>query len=265
MASGEHPDIKTVTIRFYAELNDFLKTDCKHKAFELSYKGVVTVREAIESLGVPHSAVDLVLVNSHPVAFTQRLKEGDYLSVYPVFESFDISTLSTNQKPPLRSSSFIADVHLGKLTRLLRLLGFDTLYFHHIDDNKLIDKANQTNRIILTRDHDLLKSRWVTHGYYVRSINPRQQIKEVVDKFDLYNQFKPFSRCLVCNGMLEIVALSAIKDQLNPETASAFARFFRCPHCHRIYWEGSHYHHMLQTIEKLRAGENERRQNSRLF
>lgn len=262
MPPWEHPDIKFVTIRFYAELNDFLKSVWKQKAFEFSYKGVVTVREAIETLGVPHSAVDLVLVNSRPAALTQRLKEGDYLSVYPVFESFDISMLSPNPRPPLRSSSFFTDVHLGKLTKLLRLLGFDTLYDNHIDDDELIEKANRSNRIILTRDHDLLKSNRVTHGYYVRATNPREQIKEVVDKFDLYNQFKAFSRCLVCNGLLKKVPLSAIRDQINSDTDAMFTRFFRCQNCHHVYWEGSHFNDMAQTIENIRSAKIEQKKEA---
>jgi uncharacterized protein len=242
---------KTARIRFYAELNDFLRTGQKQKNFDFSFKGQVTVRDAIESLGVPHSAVDLMLVNGLPAPFSQRIHSGDMISVYPEFETFDISGISQIRKKPLRTSRFIVDAHLGKLARELRMLGFDTLFAREISDNEIISLACNERRTIITRDRDLLKSEKVDHGYYVRSTHSGDQLKEVINKFDLYSQFSPFTRCLICNGELFNVTLAEISDKIKPETASVFKDFFRCSGCHRIFWEGSHYERMKNYIEKL--------------
>ena len=247
---------KTATIRFYAELNDFLHRDHVQKAVEYRYKGRITVREAIESLGVPHSAVDLVLVNSTPVSYSHHVQQGDYISVYPVFETFDVSSVNGYRRKPLRVTRFVIDAHLGKLARQLRLLGFDSIYFPGIEDDEIINISLAENRIILTRDRALLKSSKVMHGYFIRSTNIRDQLKEVMEKFDLASQLKPFTRCLVCNHLLEDVETSEIRHQIDDDTARIFKKFFRCSGCKKVYWEGSHYDRMTEFIKNVSGGEN---------
>lgn len=243
---------KTVTLRFYSELNDFLKRDFKQRDFEYTFKGRITVKDAIESLGVPHSAVDLVLVNNQPVGFGQRLKQGDRVSVYPVFETFDISGISNNGRKPLRETRFIADAHLGKLARDLRMLGFDTLFAKEICDRDIIAIACEEKRIILTRDRDLLKSGMVDHGYYVREVQVKEQLKEIIDKFDLWSQFDPFARCLVCNHPLIEINQSEVPDSVKTDIISLYRNFYRCDGCKRVYWEGSHYDRMTGYIQSLK-------------
>ncbi len=242
---------KKAFIRFYAELNDFLRNEQRQKSFEFSFKGGIILKDAIESLGVPHTAVDLVLVNSVPAGFRHKIGQGDYISVYPEFEAFDISEITSNRKKPLRETCFILDAHLGKLARRLRLLGFDSVYENDITDELIIRIAGLEKRIILTRDKGILKSEKVTHGYYVRAIYTDEQLKEVIGKFDLRKQFNPFSRCLVCNHVLASVLLSEIRNEVNPETAGIFKKFFRCTGCKQIYWEGSHYDRMRKLIESI--------------
>jgi len=87
-------------------------------AFEISG----SVKDMIETLGVPHTEVDLILVNGEPEDFSYRLQSGDRISVYPVFESIDISTLVRVRPQPLRESRFVADTHLGRLVHYLRTL-----------------------------------------------------------------------------------------------------------------------------------------------
>lgn len=243
--------IKNVQIRFYAELNDFIRKGFAGKPIDYSFKGTITVKDAIESLGVPHSSVDLVLVNSEPVGFDKILRHGDYVSVYPVFETFDISGIKLNNRKPLRVTRFVVDAHLGRLARNLRMLGFDSVYYPGITDENIINLAEAENRIILTRDKALLKLGRVTHGYYVRATNTHDQLTEVIAKFDLSGQFDPFSRCLVCNGLLEEVDPQDVKDQLPTDTFSIFKNFFRCGSCQKIYWEGSHYEKMREKIGVL--------------
>ena len=242
---------KQFIFRFYAELNDFLPDDIKQKAFTYSMKTPVSVREAIESLNVPLSEVDLVLINSIPSGWNQSLHEGDYISVYPVFESLDISTLIKTRKIPLRITRFILDAHLGKLAKYLRMLGFDTLYRNDYEDSEIIAIARQENRIILTRDKPLLKSKEVQHGYYVRATKKHGQLTEVVQKFDLYNQFRSFTRCMTCNSELIPKKKEEIIQKIDPETSAAFNEYFYCPHCDKVFWKGSHFERMEKLILSL--------------
>jgi uncharacterized protein len=242
---------KTATIRFYAELNDFLKNGRKYSPFEFSFKGNMIVKDAIESLGVPHSSVDLVLVNSQPVDFRHIIHQGDYISVYPEFESLDVSEVTSIRRKPLRITRFIIDAHLGRLARKLRMLGFDSIYENDITDEVIIQTAESEKRIILTRDKGILKSEKVTHGYYVRSTRTEEQLDEIIRKFDLESQFRPFTRCLVCNGKLAKARLPEVINELNPDTATIFKVFFRCTGCGKIFWEGSHYDRMKAFIRNL--------------
>jgi uncharacterized protein len=244
-------DVKKVTFRFYAELNDFLPVKQKQQIFDYYYKGTITVKDAVESMGVPHSSIDLILVNGQPADFSQKLQRDDFVSVFPEFETFDISDINRLRKKPLRTSRFMADAHLGKLARDLRMLGFDTLFANNLPDKEIIALAAREKRTILTRDRDLLKSDKVDHGYYIRAIGCLEQLEEVISKFDLFSQFKPFSRCLVCNGTLEALEKSEIQGLVKPELAVFFSRFFHCPDCKRIYWEGSHFLKMSEKINKL--------------
>ncbi len=174
-----------VAFRFYEELNDFLPFKYRKKRFEYNIATNTSVKDAIESLGVPHTEIDLILVNSNSVDFSCNLKEGDHVSVYPKFESFDIAELTKIRSEPLRKIKFILDVHLGKLAKYLRLLGFDTLYHNNLDDPEIIEIAKTEKRIILTRDLGILKNNKVTHGYWLRSQDSKEQLKEVIQRFDL--------------------------------------------------------------------------------
>lgn len=238
-----------VRFRFYEELNDFLKESLKGIDFSHKVKGSPSVKDAIESLGVPHTDVDMIIVNGDPVDFTYRLKHGDQISVYPVFESFDISQVSPLRPKPLRITRFILDVHLGKLARYLRLCGFDTLYRNDFSDLDIIGLSLSQHRIIITRDRGLLKNRKVMHGYWIRSKDPATQIREVFSRFDLKSSAKPFSRCMECNGVLKNVDKDTIADRLLPKTISYFDRFMICQSCRRIYWGGSHFEKMKRFID----------------
>jgi uncharacterized protein with PIN domain len=242
---------KKVFIRFYAELNDFIPAAYRQKPVEYNYKGQITVKDVVGSLGVPLSAIDLILVNGEPSGCKERLQPDDRISVYPEFEMLDISTLTRLRKKPLRITRFIADAHLGKLARHLRMLGFDTLFSGTLPDEEIIRISNQDKRIILTRDRELLKSDKVDHGYYVRATGTNDQLKEVIAKFDLTGQFRPFTRCLVCNGWLEDLPREEIPAELPAELIEQQREFFRCADCRRVYWEGSHYDRMIEKINKL--------------
>jgi uncharacterized protein with PIN domain len=242
--------------RFYAELNDFLPPERRFTEFAYSFLDVAPVKDRIESFGVPHVEVDLILVNGQSVDFGYRVQDGDRISVYPVFEAFDIAGLTRLRPEPLRDPRFVLDVHLGRLTAYLRMLGFDTLYQNQWTDERLAEISQIEHRILLTRDVGLLKRGSVTHGYYVRATQRRRQLSEVVGRFDLGRLAKPFSRCLRCNALLVRADKNQVRDQLPVQVALLHDEFLRCPDCGRAYWKGGHFRRMRQLIEaSVKAGE----------
>ncbi len=243
------PDV--ITIRFYEELNDFLHYSRRKKAFSFVLSGKRTIKDIIEALGIPHTEVDLILANQVPVRFDYHPQHEDYISVYPVFETIDITHINLLRPKPLRETRFILDVHLGTLARYLRLLGFDTLYQNDFEDREIIEISVADQRIILTRDLPILKNGKVTHGYFVRETNPMKQLREIIRRFDLKDQYHPFNRCLECNGTIEQVNKEEVAGLLLPKTRKAFHEFFRCRSCKKIYWKGSHYERMMSRIGEL--------------
>ncbi len=259
---NEHKDdgriqIKTMTrkkyavFRFYAELNDFLPKERRQKEIEYFFWGTPAIKDAIEALGVPHPEVDLILVDGDSVSFEFRLRGGERVSVYPVFELLDISKVTHLRPKPLRELCFVVDCNLGKLARKLRMLGFDVVFSNNANDFEIIQVAKAEHRVILTRDVELLKNKQVTHGYWVRSTKPDEQVKEVVEKFDLKRWLFPFTRCMVCNGKLQKVEKETVITFLPPKVQEHFNEFYRCSKCRKIYWPGSHYQRMLKFIASL--------------
>jgi len=243
--------LKSVSIRFYQELNDFLPNNLKKIKYRKTYKNNPTVKDFIESQGVPHTEIDLILVNNKSVDFKYKLQDKDEISVYPVFESFDISNIIKLRDKPLRNLKFILDVHLGKLTKYLRLVGFECYYRNNLKDPEIVEISNNEDRVILTRDIGILKRSKVTNGYWIRSKDPKQQIHEVLKRFDLYNQLNPFKYCTLCNGVVIQVKKSEIYSKLKPGTAKKFNDFFICKKCKKIYWKGSHYNGLKKFINSL--------------
>lgn len=244
------PD-RTVSFRFYDELNDFLPKEKRKKIFSYNFRYNQSVKDAIEALGIPHAEVDLILVKGNSVDFSYVLKNGDYVSVYPVFESLDISLVSRLRNAPLRQVKFILDVHLGKLCKYLRILGFDTYYRNDLEDSEIVSISVNENRIILTRDIGILKNGKVTHGYWVRSQNSRQQLWEVIHRFDLENILQPFYRCISCNGLIHPVEKEKIEYLLRENTKRFFTDFYQCNDCGKVYWEGTHYENMQEFVNNI--------------
>jgi len=237
--------------RFYEELNDFLEPEQQKTTVEYRFEGNPAIKDPVEVFGVPHSEVDLILVNDESVGFDYRLQHGDRVAVYPVFESLDISSLQHLRPRPLRITRFMVDVNLGKLARRLRMFGFDSAYGNRLQDDQIVDRALREKRIILTRDRRLLFRKAVTHGYWVRSDKPDLQLTEVIQRLDLAAQFEPFRRCIECNGLIESVTREEVWSELEPLTRRYYREFYRCPDCSRIYWEGSHVEHMNQVIRRM--------------
>ena len=199
-----------------------------------------TVKDLLESLGVPHPEIDAVSCDHAFVGFDHQVRDGDRIDAYP--PSFPAPGAPRHLIPPLmRPVRFVADVHLGRLARLLRLLGFDTLWANDSADAALAELSAQQHRVLLSRDRGLLKRRAVVFGYFVRATERRAQAVEVVRRFDLSSQVELFGRCLACNGVLAAVRKADVFDELPPRTRVEFDDFRRCGTCGRVYWKGSHF------------------------
>lgn len=235
-------------LRFYAELVDFVGDSRRETTRTFDVPG--SVKDLIESSGVPHTEVDLVLVNGESVDLSHRIQHGDRVSVYPVFEAFDVGDVTRVRSRPLRVTRFVLDVHLGRLARYLRLLGFDTDYATERDDPDLVEISVDEKRILLTRDVELLKHSDVTHGAYVRSTDPSQQLVEIVRRFQLRDSIRPFSRCMACNGVLREGVTDP--ERVPPDVRRQHDRFSSCPNCERVFWRGGHATKLDELVEVAR-------------
>ena len=239
----------TAVFRFYEELNDFLRPGQRYASFEYSVAGTRSVKDAIEAIGVPHTEVDLILVDGRSVGFEHVLRGGERVAVYPVFELLDIAPLQHLRPQPLREPRFVLDVHLGKLARHLRMAGFDCLYRNDYRDSELVTASLAERRIILTRDRGLLKQRLVTHGYFVRQNASEAQFREVVRALQLEGRLRSFTRCRECNSELREVHKADVLARLPEKVRSAYERFQLCAGCGRVYWEGTHYARLRRLLE----------------
>lgn len=243
-----------VTVRFYEELNDFLKYLPKKQDILFESKDRRSVKDLIESMGVPHVEVDLILVNGESVGFDYIVEEGDRISVYPMFERIDIESVSRLNKEPLRQVKFVLDVHLGKLAKYLMLLGFDVDYKPYRDDPELAEISHKEKKILLTQDRRLLMRKIVTHGLIVRNSDPFKQIIEILNRLDLWDHVNPLSICLHCGGVLRPLDNDELGDHLHriPEAVQKWCdKFIICDQCNNIYWDGSHLEHIKRTISQI--------------
>lgn len=238
----------TAEFRFYEELNDFLPQDRRKQSLPYRFNGNPGIKDPIEVFGVPHTEVDLIIVNGESVGFDYKLQNADRVAVYPVFEGIDISSIVKLREKPLRRTAFVVDVNLGKLARLLRLLGFDTLFANSYSDQEITEISVDQKRIILTRDRRLLYAKAITHGYWVRAVIPKLQLEEVIARFDLGDRIRPFHRCTACNGLIGSVEKQQVLDLLEPKTKKYYDIFYRCPDCGKIYWQGSHIDHIKERF-----------------
>lgn len=242
-----------VEVRAYAELNDFLAAESRGAAVRRPFRPHQTVKDVLEAMGIPHTEVDLILVNGSPRGFGHRPSVGDRIAAYPTFEALDVAATAGLRPVPLRDPRFVVDVNLGRLAWLLRLLGFDVWWSNDAEDTTLADISGVQGRILLTRDRGLLKRRAITHGLFVHSDDPEDQALEVIRRLDLRRRLAPLTRCVRCNGTLTPVSKAEVLDRLAPLTRRYYEDFSRCAECGRIYWPGSHYARLVGRVDSIRA------------
>jgi hypothetical protein len=240
-----------VRLRFHGDLNVFLGSKTDDAVIERPLSEKTSIKDVIESCGVPHPEVDLILVDDQPVGFGHTVAADAKVEVFAV-ENRDTNN-TAKRLPAVGITKFVADGHLGSLTRNLRLLGFDVAYQRNADDRQLLEVMARENRALLTRDRRLLMHGIVQHGYYPRSQNADEQTIEVVRRFDLSELIAPFTRCLRCNAPLEEAAKADVIDKLEPLTKIYYDQFRRCPDCKQIYWSGSHFPKLQKRVEEIRS------------
>jgi len=223
----------------------------REKSILYEFGGAVAVKHATEALGVPHVEVDLILVGVGAVGFSYLLGEGDRIDVFPIGHEREIKSLSELRPQPSSPLQFAVDGHLGKLATYLRLLGFDAFYQNDIEDEEIARIACERERVLLTRDVRLLMRNNIVHGYWLRSKEPRIQIREVLQRYQLSEEITPWHRCLRCNGTLRTVAKREIVDRLQPLTKLHYHEFYVCQSCEQIYWKGSHYEPLKQFVQEI--------------
>jgi uncharacterized protein with PIN domain len=246
-----------VSFRFYAELNDHLPTKLRHVRFDRTVSEGSTVRDAFALLGIPAGEIDLVLVNGKSERLDYSLRDGDRVSAYPVFDSMDVGSLTKVEQRPPRRMRFVLDVHLGKLAHHLRMLGFDTLYRNDYTPPALIGIAAEEDRILLSKSRTLVDSGALLAAYCVQSSDPREQVVEVLHRFDLWSSAHPFMRCLHCNSTLSTVPKEGITESLPEKVRGLYTDFRACPSCGRIYWQGTHFQKMMAFTQRLYAAAGE--------
>ena len=241
----------TVRLKLHGNLDFFLRSAVPCRSIERSLSEKTSVKDAIESLGVPHPEVDVILANGRPVDFDYALADDADIELYPVVTSSP--TFKYKRLQTIRCSRFVADGHLGKLARDLRLLGFDVAYDPKAEDRQLLRIMERENRALLTRDRRLLMHAVVKTGYCPRSQNADEQTGEVIRRFDLLDSITPFTRCLRCNAPLRKVSMSEVIERLEPLTKIYYKQFRLCTGCGQIYWAGSHFSKLQKRLEKIRA------------
>jgi uncharacterized protein len=238
-----------IELTFHDDLVLFLRSKKRRIARQLSER--TSVKDVIEACGVPHTEVDLILINNKPVDFSRVIGTESKMDIYGMV-SEAVTPFPENRLQVHNLQKFVADGHLGKLVRDLRLLGIDVVYDRGADDRQLVKTSSEQDRALLTRDRRLLMHSAVRHGYYLRSQNPLDQTVEVLRRFELIVTFRPFSRCLLCNALLQPAEKEKIIGQLEPLTKIYYDQFRRCPDCGQVYWSGSHFAKLERRIAAIR-------------
>lgn len=232
------------SIKFYGNCCDFLDKSI----IEYTFNKSPSVKDAIESIGVPHTEVGAIRVNNQWLNFEHLVYDGDEIDVYP-------NPHQSNRLPYLPSGKpiFLLDVHLGVLVRYLRMVGINCLYeSEDLGDEQLAKMAGENDYILLSRDIGLLKRGCVKYGHWMRNTSGEEQLIEVVEHYQLHNQLAPFTRCIKCNGIIEAIEAKAVKDKV-PEGVYQWQKEFKhCIDCSQIYWQGTHLQKMMKILEKVK-------------
>ena len=244
------PSRRFANLRLHGALNDFLPGTMRRGRIEIPVDGTRSVKDAIESVGVPHVEIDVIIVDGRSVDFAYLLRGGEDLDAYT-------SCLETSGRDILglrpatdADARFVVDGHLAKLARNLRMAGFDVLWQNDWHDDHIVALAHDGGRTILTRDKAMLRRGDVERGYFVRATDAEGQFAEVLDALRLVPLVNAFTRCRECNALLEDVPPESVQHRLPGNVRGLYDRFRHCPGCDRVYWEGTHFQRMKAAMSR---------------
>ena len=247
----------SAAVRFHGELAGLMGPAARAKGLAYPVDRRASIKDVVEALGVPHSEVYAIEADGRAVDFSYLLEDGARVDVHPAVPPVAVTRPTLLRPEPLPAIRFVADVNVGRLANLLRILGLDTAFGNGWDDDFIAETAASEGRIVLSRDRDLLKRSKITYGRLVRAERPEEQLREVLGLFGLRGPFAHFSRCLRCNTPLAPVDKQAVLHRLLPKTKKYYDVFSMCPTCGRIYWAGSHYEKVSERLRNLGLGPEE--------
>lgn len=239
-----------IHVHFHGDLPGLLPLKKRAPDVTVPWVGKRSVKDLVQSLQIPHTETGKINVNGIPRDDWYILSDGDNVEVFPVV----ISDWHPEEPP-----RFLCDVHLWKLARRLRLLGFDTAFDPRWDDAKLAELSQKEKRFLLTRDRGLLKRNLVEQGLLVRNTDPEEQVKEILSRLGIVQSVNPFTLCLMCNGLLEPADITSdfFQEKLKPRIPALilgnFREFHYCTQCEKVFWEGSHFSKLQALIENYKS------------
>lgn len=246
--------MKQLRLHFHKELKDFVKPIERNQIIVHNFNRRASAKDIVESYNVPHTEIDVIIINGVSVDFDYIVQNGDDIHVYPDFTASTLNHITPilHLSPQISGQfGFVVDVNLGRLARYLRLLGLNCLYCNEYNDETIAEISSRTQRIVLTRDRKLLQRKIIIYGYFVRAEMPKVQVKEVLNKFNLYPLLKPLTRCTYCNGKLIHSKKGSIVHRLQPLTRKYYDKFLICSKCGQIYWQGSHSLRISRLISEF--------------
>ncbi len=240
-----------LSIQFERSFNFFLADRYHAGTIEHALTRRASIKDIIESFGVPHTEVGQILFQKRQVPFSFIPIYSGRLDVSGINPPFNVLSPSYLRPKPFDDVKFIADINVIRLGKLMIMLGFDVSWSQHFSDPAIADMAEQEQRIVLTRDTRLLKRTRIVYARRVRENRPYRQLTEVLSFFGLKDRCRFFSRCSLCNEVLVAVEKKDVFDLLEPKTRKYYDRFFQCQNCTKVYWKGSHHDHLRQRFKAL--------------
>ncbi len=225
----------------------------------VALSGPASVKDTLEALGIPHTEVDLLLLGGLPIGFGHRLAAGDRIEAHAVpaavaaEEGLELWPQARLQPRPLAGDRFVCDRHLGRLARMLRALGRDTVYRNDWTEAQIVAVARREDRAVLTRSRALLKRRTVLRGRLMRSDSVDEQVREILLRFGPASRLRPFARCIRCNGELRPVPKDDVAVRIPVRTRSWRDDYFLCRSCDHLYWEGTHVERLRSRLDAILA------------
>ena len=240
-----------VSFNIHADIRNLVRPPSVAGQIQYPLTRRAAIKDIIEAIGVPHTEIGRIICDGHQLIFHFIPAGGELIELYPFTSDSPVNKPTVLRPEPFSSIKFLVDTNVAKLARNLRMAGIDAAAVTTAGILDIARQANDEERIILTRNRELLKVRTVCFGQLLRSENPLQQMVEVIQRYDLQNSFRPFSLCLCCNGVLIPIEKEQILDRLKPLTKKYYTDFEQCGSCGKIYWCGSHHEKMAEMLRNV--------------